>query len=187
MTGKPGSTMPGLPLIQPETATGETASLLAITHMTLGLVPNMTKAMANSPAALRGYLDFLTALGSGILPEAVRERIALLVAQENACDYGLSAHSYTGTKLAGLTEAEATRARKGEASDPQAAAALTVAAALVRNRGTLTDDELATAGGALSGEQIAEVIAHVALNIFTNYLTKAARVEIDWPLVRHTD
>ncbi|MEU2589063.1 hypothetical protein ABZ612_41015 [Streptomyces avermitilis] len=39
----------------------------------------------------------------------------------------------------------------------------------------------------LSGGQIIEVIAHVALNVFTNYLATAARVDIDWPLVRHTD
>jgi hypothetical protein len=39
----------------------------------------------------------------------------------------------------------------------------------------------------LSDGQIVEVIAQVALNLFTNYLAKAARVDIDWPLVRHTD
>ncbi len=178
---------PGLSLIEPETATGEAASLLAATQKALGVTPNMTKAMANSPAALKGYLDFSGALRDGSLPTAVRERIALLVAQENSCDYCLSAHTYIATKLAGLTEAEATSARKGQAGDPQAAGALTFAAALVRNHGTISDDELAAArDGGLSDGQVAEVVAHVALNIFTNYLNKAGRVDIDWPLVRHT-
>jgi uncharacterized peroxidase-related enzyme len=179
--------MPGLPLIEPETAAGEAASLLAATQRSLGVTPNMAKAMANSPAALKGYLDFSSALRRGSLPAAMRERIALFVAQETGCDYCLSAHTYTGTKLAGLTEAEAARARKGEAGDPWAAAVLAFAAALLGSHGAVADDELdAARDGGLSHAQIAEVVAHVALNIFTNYFTKAARVDIDWPLVRHT-
>lgn len=180
--------MPGLPLIEPETAVGEAARLLAATQQGLGVTPNMAKAMANSPAALQGYLDFSSALRRGSLPAAMRERIALVVAQQTGCDYCLSAHTYLGTKLAGLTEAEAARARQGEAGDPGAAAALAFAAALLGSHGTVADDALdAARDGGLSHAQIAEVIAHVALNIFTNYFTKAARVDIDWPLVRHTD
>lgn len=180
--------MRGLHLIQSEIATGEAASLLAKVQRTLGVTPNMAKAMANSPAALKGYLDFSSALRGGCLPEAVRVRIALLVAQENGSDYCLSTHTYLGTKLTGLTQAEANRARKGEAEDPTTAAALTFAAALVRGHGSVTDGELAAArDGGLSDGQIVEVVAHVALNVFTNYLNKAARVDIDWPLVRHDD
>lgn len=180
--------MRGLHLIQSEIATGETASLLTEVQQTLGVTPNMAKAMANSPAALKGYLDFSSALAGGCLPEAVRVRVALLVAQENRCDYCLSTHTYLGTKLTGLTQAEATGARRGEAEDAVAAAALAFAAALVRGQGAITDGELVAArDGGLSDGQIVEVIAHVALNTFTNYLSKAARVDIDWPLVRHSD
>jgi alkylhydroperoxidase family enzyme len=100
----------------------------------------------------------------------------------------LSAHSFRGTKVAGLTVVEATRARRGEADDPRAAAVLALAAAVVRDRGAVSDDQLAMVRRAgLSDGQIVEVIAQVALNLFTNYLAKAARVDIDWPLVRHTD
>jgi uncharacterized peroxidase-related enzyme len=179
--------MPDLPLVEPETATGEAASLLAAAQRALGVTPNMIKAMANSPAALRGYLEFSGALRGGSLPAAVRERIALLVAQENRCDYCLSAHTYIGTHLAGLSEDEAARARQGQADDLTAAAALCLAVAVVRNHGAVTDDELAAARGGLSAGQIAEVLAHIALSIFTNYLSLAARVDIDWPLIRHTD
>ena len=44
--------MTRLPTIDPATATGSAGELLARTHQTLGLTPNMTKVMANSPALL---------------------------------------------------------------------------------------------------------------------------------------
>lgn len=179
--------MTGLPLIQPETARGETADLLAATQQVLGITPNLARALANSPAALRAYLGFSGALRGGDLPRAVGEQVALLVAQQTGCDYSLSAHSYTGTRLAGLSQADAIQARQGEASEPRAAAALAFAAALLRRHGRITDDELAAARhGGLSDGQLAEIVAHVALALFTSYFAEAARVQIDWPLVLHT-
>ncbi|WP_166345883.1 carboxymuconolactone decarboxylase family protein [Phytoactinopolyspora limicola] len=178
--------MSRLPLIQPEAATGTTAELLAAVNKALGVTPNMTKVLANSPAALKAYLDFSAALNGGSLPAALRERIAILVAQENGCDYCLSAHTYIATKLAGLDEAEATRARTGQAGDAKAQAVLSFAAATLRSRGGVDDAELKAAQEAgLSDGEITEVIAHVALNVFTNYINKAADTDIDWPVVHH--
>jgi uncharacterized peroxidase-related enzyme len=179
--------MTALRLIQPETASGETADLLAAIQQMLGITPNLAKALANSPPALRSYLGFAGALRGGSLSWAVREQVALLVAQETGCDYSLSAHSYTGTRLAGLSQADAARARKGKASEPRAAAALAFAAALLRRHGRVTNAELAAArAGGLSDGHLAELVAHVAFGLFTSYFAEAARVEIDWPLVRHT-
>ncbi|WP_327588090.1 carboxymuconolactone decarboxylase family protein [Nonomuraea sp. NBC_00507] len=135
---------------------------------------------------LKAYLDFSGALSGGALPAAVRERIALAVAQENACDYCLSAHTYIGTNLAGLSAEEADAARYGKASDAKAQAALTLAVTLVRTRGDVEDADLQAAREAgLSDGEIAEVVGHVALNVFTNYLNKTAQTDIDWPLVQH--
>ncbi|MGW6686268.1 GNAT family N-acetyltransferase [Streptomyces sp. NPDC054961] len=175
--------------VEPEIATGETAALFTATHRALGVIPNLARVMANSPAALKGYLGVITTLSAeGTLPAEVRESIALLVAQENGSDYCLSVHAFRGTVAAGLSAAEATSARRGKADDPWAAAVLELAAATVRDRGTVADEQLAAARRAgLSDGQIVEVIAHVALNVFTNYLATAARVDVDWPLVRHTD
>jgi AhpD family alkylhydroperoxidase len=180
--------MTGLPLIEPETADGETADLLAAAQRVLGITSNLVRALANSPAALRAYLGFSGALRGGSLPPAVCEQIALLVAQQAACDYCLSAHSYTGTRLTGLSQPEAARARRGEASEPLAASALAFGAAVLRGGGRVTDVELATARrGGLTDGQLAEVVAHVALGMFASYFAEAARVDIDWPLVRHAD
>lgn len=178
--------MSRLPLIQPESATGAAAELLAIVQKSLGVTPNMTKAMANSPAVLSAYLEFSGALAGGKLPAGVREQIAILVAQENECDYCLSAHSYIATNLAGLDAAAADHARHAKATDPKTQATLVFAATVVRTRGDIADADLLVAREAgLSDGEIAEVVGHVALNVFTNYFNKAAETDIDWPVIRH--
>ncbi|XVV00603.1 carboxymuconolactone decarboxylase family protein [Actinosynnema sp. CA-248983] len=178
--------MSRLPVIQPETATGPAADLLAAVQKALGVTPNMTKVMAGSPAVLKAYLDFSGALGGGALPARLREQLALLTAEENGCDYCLSAHTYIATNIAKLAPDEAERARSGLATDPKAQAALALAAEVLRTRGDVDDTELEAARAAgLTDGDIAEVVAHVALNVFTNYLNKLADTDIDWPVVRH--
>jgi len=58
-----------------------------------GAVPNLFRLVANSPAALEGYLALSGALAKGTLPAPTRERIALAVAAINGCDYCLAAHT----------------------------------------------------------------------------------------------
>lgn len=75
------------PQIESAGATGEAAALLAQMRKSSGPIPNMAKAMANSPALLKGYMDLSGALVGGVLPAAVRERLALATAEYNRCTY----------------------------------------------------------------------------------------------------
>jgi hypothetical protein len=56
--------------------------------------------------------------------------------------------------------------------------------AVLRDRGAVSDDDLAgvKAAGYTDGE-VAEIVAHVALNVFTNYFNRTAQTEIDFPRV----
>lgn len=173
-----------LPLVEPDTATGRTAELFEEAHKALGLTSNLVRAMANSPEVLKGHLAFGTALGAGSLPIDARLSIGLLVAQELGDDYGLSAHVFLATRVAGLDEHQVTRARRGEADDPVAAAALSLASALL---GGGKHPYPATGRGILTEGQMVEVAAHVGVNTFTSRLALAARVPLDWPVVHHTD
>lgn len=54
----------------------------------------------------------------------------------------------------------------------------------MHTRGQVDDDDLAGARAAgVSEGEIVEVVAHVALNIFTNYLNNVAGTVVDFPLV----
>jgi AhpD family alkylhydroperoxidase len=114
--------------------------------------------MTRSPAALEGDVGLSAALGKGELPAATRERIALAVAELNGCDYCLSAHTYLGRNVAKLDDAEISANRGGTSNDVKAAG--------------YTD------------AQIIEIVQHVALNTWTNYINTVGQTEIDFPVVK---
>jgi uncharacterized peroxidase-related enzyme len=176
--------MSTLPQIDPATATGHAAEVLTEVRKTLGSVPNMAKAMANSPALLKGWLALSGALGSGVLPAAVRERLAIATAEYNRCEYCLSAHTYLGANVAKIDAAEIELARDGESADPHIAALLALSDAIAQGRGVVDDIVLkdARAGGVTDAE-IAEVVGNLALNILTNYFNILAEPANDWPAV----
>lgn len=151
----------------------------------LGSVPNLFRVASSSPAALEGYLGMNGALAKGTLPAATRERIALAIAEINGCEYCLSAHTYLGKNVAKLDDAEITANRNGASNDPKADAAVRFAAKVARARGHVSDDDVrAVRAAGYDDAQIVEIVQHVALNTWTNYLNEVARTEIDFPVVR---
>lgn len=167
-----------------EAAPAASQPLLEAVKKQLGMVPNMFRLIANSPAALKGYLDLSGALGKGALPPATRERIALAVAEINGCNYCLSAHTYLGKNLAKLDDGEITANRSGTSNDPKAAAAVQFAAKVARERGHVGDEDVrAVKAAGYDDAQVVEIVQHVALNTWTNYLNEVGKTEIDFPVV----
>lgn len=150
----------------------------------LGSVPNLFRVIANSPAALEGYFGLMGALSKGALDAKTHERIALAVAEINGCSYCLSAHSYLGRHVAKLDDAELTANRNGASNDPKADAAVRFAATIVRERGHVSDADVAAVRKAgFDDAQLVEIVLHVALNTLTNYVNEVALTEIDFPAV----
>ncbi|MBS0364823.1 MAG: carboxymuconolactone decarboxylase family protein [Proteobacteria bacterium] len=167
-----------------ESAPAASRAMLQAVEAQLGLAPNLFRVAANSPAALEGYVGLLGALGKGELPAATRERIALAIAEFNGCDYCLSAHTYLGRNLARLDDAEMSANRAGASNDPKADAAVRFALRVAKQRGHLADDDLqGVKAQGYSDAQIVEIVQHVALNTWTNYLNSVAKTEIDFPVV----
>jgi uncharacterized peroxidase-related enzyme len=169
--------------VDPQHVTGKTKRLLGQVRAKLGFVPNLFRVLANGPVALEGYLDFSSALAGGTLDERIREQIGLAVAESNLCGYCLSAHAFLGQR-AGLTPDEIANAIRASAADPKIDAILKLARNIVVQRGEISDSDLERARAAgLSDEEIIETVANVALNIFMNYVSHAARAADDFPQV----
>jgi AhpD family alkylhydroperoxidase len=139
--------------------------------------------MARSPAVATAYIGFAQALAgcAGSLPFRLREQIALVVGEANACGYCVAAPTVLGRR-AGLTEEEAKEARRASPHYGKEHAALVFARKVVRDRGGVTDDDveqLRRAG--YTDHQVGEIVANVALNIFTNYFKHVAGTELDFP------
>lgn len=167
-----------------ETSPAGSRPLLEAVNKQLGTVPNLFRLVGVSPAGLEGYLGLNGALSKGTLDARTRERIALAVAEINGCSYCLSAHSYLGKNLAKLSDEEILANRNGGSTDPKADAAIRFAVELVRKRGHIGEailNDVTSAG--YTDAQIIEIIAHVALNTFTNYVNEALQTEIDFPVV----
>ncbi|MEO2215676.1 carboxymuconolactone decarboxylase family protein [Chromobacterium vaccinii] len=159
--------------------------LLAAVQQQLGMVPNLMKLLAHSPAALEGYLSLNGSLAKGRLDAALRERIALAVAEFNGCDYCLSAHSYLAKHVAKLGDDEIAAARDFASADARQDAALRFALNVAERRGRVADAELVALSEAGFDEaETLEIVLTVALNILTNYVNNAAATTVDFPLVQ---
>lgn len=171
--------------VNPETATGKAGELLAAVKSNMGIVPNLTKVMANQPAVLDTFLAIGGALSNGSFDAKTREAIALTVAGANSCDYCASAHSAISQSLK-VDKAEIARRLNGKSDDPKLEALLSFASQIVETRGKVSDAQLSEikAAGYSDGD-IMEITANVVANIFTNYINHVADTEIDFPVV-HT-
>ena len=167
--------------IDPQTAAGTAKTLLDGVQKKLGFVPNLMSTLAVSPATLDAYLGFNDRLGHGILRPKLREQPALTMAYSNSCQYCLTAHTAIGGML-GLMPSQLEAAYTADFTDPRIAAALHFAQQVVQNQGHVSDDEVAKVRQAGYGDaEIAEIVGHVALNVFTNYFNTVAQTEVDFP------
>jgi uncharacterized peroxidase-related enzyme len=167
--------------IDPKDATGKAKDLLDGVQAKFGKAPNIFKTMAHSPAALEGFLQLHGALAGGILSASFQEQVALCVSEVNGCNYCLAAHTAMG-KGAGLSEEETIANRQGVSSDPKIHAGLEFARQIVSSKGWISDDDYnAAIKAGYSSEEIIEIIALVAKNLFANYFNHIAGTAIDFP------
>lgn len=169
--------------LQPQFAPAASQPMLVQIQHAFGATPNMFKAVANSPAALHSMWAAFGALGKGTLGAKLGEQLAVAIANRNRCEYCLAAHTVLGQK-AGASSFEMSAAQAGHSDDARTDAALAFALKVVEQRAQITDADVATLRGAgFSDEQVVEIMAHVALNLFTNYINVALDVPVDFPKV----
>lgn len=175
--------MPRLKAIETESAEPKAKMLLESVQKKMGMTPNMLRTMVHAPNVLEAYLGFSNALAAGVLSPKLREQIALTVGELNECRYCLSAHTALG-KMVGLGDEEIADGRRGVSPDRKTDAVLKFARKVVTERGWVSDEDVASlrAAGTTDGE-IAEIVATVSFNIFTNYFDHVAKPDVDFPEV----
>lgn len=173
--------MPRIKPIDPAKAEPKAKEVLDGVHKKLGRHPNIFLTLAHSPAVIQAYAQFSGAMATSSLDGKLREQLALAVGQANNCDYCLAAHTAIGTSL-GLSQDDTLAARRGDAGDAKAKAAIKFANTLVEKRGNASDADVAALRDAGFGDQqIVEIIGVVAINIFTNYFNHVVGTEVDFP------
>jgi uncharacterized peroxidase-related enzyme len=175
--------MSRLPLIEPLPTAGQAKPFFGAIERDLAQETNLVRTLANSPAALDGYVKLRSGLTGGALTAQERELIALIVAEINWSAYCLSTHRVLSLQL-GMNEDRIKAARRDSGSNPRSEALLNFTQAVVLQRGEISDQsfkEICKAG--FKPGEIVEIIGNIALNIFANYVTQVAKTELDLPLV----
>ena len=169
--------------LNPETTTGKSKELFNDVQNKLGFIPNLIKVFGNSPATLQTYLSLGELTASGNFSNKFREQLALVIAEENNCNYCLSAHTAIG-KMNGLTEVQIKNNRQAIANNEKTRAGLMFAKLITKQRGQISHEELTTIKNAgYTDEDILEIILNVVANTLTNYTNHIAETEIDFPKV----
>lgn len=176
--------MSRIKIVSNEAANVDQKALFDAIQGQLGRVPNFLRVFANSTVALNAFLGLYGIAGAGSLDPLTRKRIALALAEQNTCEYCLSAFTAIGEQI-GLTGAEMTANRDGTSQDAKAAVAVKFARSLLEHKGAVSTGEIAAVRSAgYSDADIVEIIMHVGMNLITNILGKASNMEIDFPHVK---
>ena len=164
-----------------DVASEESKQLFEQVQKKLGRVPNLMQSLGHSPAALGGYLSLNESLSRGVLHTKDRERIALTVAEYHGCGYCAAAHSAIGN-MVGLTESQIHEARRGSSDDPKVESLLRFVHRILDSKGHVEDSDLDSFRSAgYSDAAVAEVVAHVSLNVLTNFFNNVAETKVDFP------
>lgn len=171
--------MPRLHMTDPTKATGRVKEIFE--GPLKGKTFNIFKTMAASPAALDAYLGLSGALNKASLNPKEREAIQLALGQANDCGYCVAAHTAIGT-MCGMTTDQTLEARRGRMADSKMGALVRFALTLNEKRGHVADADVAAVRAAgYDDGQIAEIIATVALAIYTNWFNHVAQTPTDFP------
>jgi len=164
---------------------GSRASLRALEEV-FGFVPNIARAMAESPVLLKGFIGLFQNVHSGTFTEAEIQVLLLTNAVTNRCPWAVAFHTHLALKQ-GVAEADvnAIRERRVPANDRHGSLSAT-ARALIEHRGSVDAADLTRffAAGYSAG-QLMEAIGVVAASTVTNYVGNLALPPLEEAFQKH--
>jgi len=165
-----------------ETAPEGSRPVLEKVKQKFGFVPNITAKMAESPAALKGYVTLSGILGESSFSPAQQQLLLMTTSAINGCDYCVAAHT-AGAGRADLDPAVIEAVRDGTPiADPRLAALHAYCTKVVENRGWTTEaEQQAFLDGGFTKAQILEVVLAVGVKTLSNYMNHVTEPPLDKP------
>lgn len=170
--------MPRFKTHTPETAPEDARDLLKAQKDKLGFVPNLYGNLAESPAALKAYLQMTEIFAGSSLSTAERHVVWLAAAAENECHYCVAAH--TGMAKSGRVDDVVIEAiREGDPiMDDRLEALRVFTETVIRERGWAPEEEVeAFIAAGFTKANVLEValgVAHKTLSNYVNHITGTA-------------
>lgn len=163
-----------------ETASPASAELLANAEKAYGFTPNLLGVMAESPALIKAYMAIGEIFEESSFTATERQLVILTASRFNECRYCMAAHSVVARMQKIPADViEAIRSDEPIADTRLETLRKTVAA-LVEQRGWLTEEETASFFAAgYTKAQLLEVIVGISYKTLSNYANKVADVPLD--------
>lgn len=178
--------MTAFPVHTIETAPEESRATLRHVHATLGMIPNLAAAMAESPTLLRAFFTVRDIYAQGSMSPVDIQVLSLTNAFENGCRWCMAFHS-AGALKAGLSKEELTRLRAGQSpTDDRLRALSDFARSMIRNRGNVTAGELGDFHAAgFTRSQALEVVLGAGFSVMANFAGHLAHAPLGLPFEPH--
>lgn len=172
-----------LPLIEPSQASPRQQELLARGRKAAqGMLPNMYKAMANSPALFESYLNGYDGLRTqSTLTAAELEVIFLTISFENGCDYCMAAHSLVADTTSRVPREVTDAIRDGLAiPDPKLAALAAMTRVVLLSRGRPDADSVsAFLSAGYEEHHLLDIVLAISVKTLSNYVNHLFDTPLD--------
>ncbi len=162
------------------TAPETSKPLLEQAKKNLGMIPNLERVMAESPALLEGYVHLWELFDTTSLSPIERQVVYQTANFENQCEYCVPWHTKLA-QMAGMSPSEIEALRQGaELEDPKLESLRQFTKSLILNRGKIAEVELkAFFAVGYSAQQALEVILGIAVKTMSNYTNSIAGTPLD--------
>lgn len=145
-----------------------------------GMIPNLERVMATSPALLGGYVQLWELFDTTSLSSVERQVVYQTANFENQCEYCVPLHTKLSQRV-GMLQQDVEALRSGaKLSDPRLEALRRFTQSLIANRGRIAAAELqAFFAAGYSDQQALEVILGIAIKTMSNYTNAIAGTPLD--------
>lgn len=163
-----------------ETVPEEAKTIFDAAEKAYGMVPNLHRKMAESPALLEGYWQLSQVFSNSSLTPIEQQVVLIAASVTNNCTYCVGAHCVLADMV--NTPAEVTEAlRTGEViPDDRLQALRKFTQSVVITRGWVQESEVsALLNEGFTRSQVLEVILGVGLKTLSNYTNHLVATELD--------
>lgn len=160
--------------------------LLRMVESKFGFTPNLTRILAEAPAALEAYLTLGRLLEQSSLTPHEQEVVILTISLENQCEYCIAVHTAVA-KIKKLDPRVLEALRAGDViPDARLQALSRFTAAVVRQRGQVPPGALrAFFLAGFTRQQVLEIVVATSLKVLSNYANLLAETPLDAAFAPH--
>ncbi len=163
-----------------ETAPPESVPFLQNAQQSMGFVPNLIGVLAESPAAVEGYLTLMAIFDKSSLTPVERQVAILTISRINECDYCMAAHSVVASMQDVPADVICAIRDDQPIADPKLEALRSFAATVVEKRGWLSDEDVsAFLSAEYNQAQVLEVVLAASLKTLSNYANHITETPLD--------